>query len=104
MLSLPVCQDGTEPVVKDVHPGDSVHSLLSILDVITVSSTLPPSGRSLHLELSPRLHPTYGDPVLSPPSSGLPRPLQDGSRPCGHALHNPAVAGVGLRVGLQEVP
>ncbi|XP_075885209.1 patatin-like phospholipase domain-containing protein 7 [Nelusetta ayraudi] len=27
--------DGTEPVVKDVHPGDSVHSLLSILDVIT---------------------------------------------------------------------
>lgn len=36
-LSLPVWQDGTEPVVKDVHPGDSVHSLLSILDVITVS-------------------------------------------------------------------
>uniref|UniRef100_A0A8C4DII2 lysophospholipase n=1 Tax=Dicentrarchus labrax TaxID=13489 RepID=A0A8C4DII2_DICLA len=27
--------DGTEPVVKDVHPGDSVHSLLSILDIIT---------------------------------------------------------------------
>uniref|UniRef100_A0A7N6B5M5 lysophospholipase n=1 Tax=Anabas testudineus TaxID=64144 RepID=A0A7N6B5M5_ANATE len=27
--------DGTEPVVKDVLPGDSVHSLLSILDVIT---------------------------------------------------------------------
>lgn len=32
-------QDGTEPVVKDVHPGDSVHSLLSILDIITVSSS-----------------------------------------------------------------
>lgn len=31
-------KDGTEPVVKDVLPGDSVHSLLSILDVITVSS------------------------------------------------------------------
>uniref|UniRef100_A0A665X3H2 lysophospholipase n=1 Tax=Echeneis naucrates TaxID=173247 RepID=A0A665X3H2_ECHNA len=27
--------DGTEPPVKDVLPGDSVHSLLSILDVIT---------------------------------------------------------------------
>uniref|UniRef100_A0AAY4BI20 lysophospholipase n=1 Tax=Denticeps clupeoides TaxID=299321 RepID=A0AAY4BI20_9TELE len=27
--------DGTDPVVKDVLPGDSVHSLLSILDVIT---------------------------------------------------------------------
>ncbi|XP_030598678.1 patatin-like phospholipase domain-containing protein 7a [Archocentrus centrarchus] len=27
--------DGTEPVVKDVLPGDSVHSLLSILDTIT---------------------------------------------------------------------
>ncbi|KAL2099830.1 hypothetical protein ACEWY4_004224 [Coilia grayii] len=27
--------DGTEAVVKDVHAGDSVHSLLSILDIIT---------------------------------------------------------------------
>lgn len=34
-----VClQDGTEVVVKEVLAGDSVHSLLSILDVITVSS------------------------------------------------------------------
>lgn len=33
-----VLQDGTESVVKDVLPGDSVHSLLSILDTITVSS------------------------------------------------------------------
>lgn len=30
-------QDGTEVAVKDVLPGDSVHSLLSILDIITVS-------------------------------------------------------------------
>eukprot|EP00072_Mus_musculus_P058357 XP_011237394.1 PREDICTED: patatin-like phospholipase domain-containing protein 7 isoform X2 [Mus musculus] len=30
-----VTQDGTEVVVKEVLPGDSVHSLLSILDVIT---------------------------------------------------------------------
>uniref|UniRef100_A0A665UVF5 Patatin-like phospholipase domain containing 7b n=1 Tax=Echeneis naucrates TaxID=173247 RepID=A0A665UVF5_ECHNA len=28
--------DGTDPVVKEVLPGDSVHSLLSILDIITV--------------------------------------------------------------------
>lgn len=36
-------QDGTEPVVKDVLPGDSVHSLLSILDIITVSPSFLPS-------------------------------------------------------------
>lgn len=29
-------QDGTDAVVKDVLPGDSVHSLLSVLDIITV--------------------------------------------------------------------
>lgn len=33
----PVFQDGKECVVKEVVPGDSVNSLLSILDVITVS-------------------------------------------------------------------
>lgn len=32
-------QDGKESVVKEVYPGDSVHSLLSILDVITVRYT-----------------------------------------------------------------
>lgn len=39
-MSFPIFQDGTEPVVKDVLPGDSVHSLLSILDIITVSSAV----------------------------------------------------------------
>ncbi|XP_061763927.1 patatin-like phospholipase domain-containing protein 7a isoform X3 [Nerophis ophidion] len=35
-LELSICEnDGTEVVVKDVLPGDSVHSLLSILDIIT---------------------------------------------------------------------
>lgn len=38
-------QDGTEVVVKEVLAGDSVHSLLSILDVITVSSC--PSSAAL---------------------------------------------------------
>ena len=33
-------QDGTDAVVKEVLPGDSVHSLLSILDIITVSLML----------------------------------------------------------------
>lgn len=37
---ISIFQDGTEPVVKDVLPGDSVHSLLSILDIITVSSAV----------------------------------------------------------------
>ncbi len=32
-------KDGKDGVVKEVYPGDSVHSLLSILDVITVSHT-----------------------------------------------------------------
>lgn len=36
-LPHPVSQDGKECVVKEVVPGDSVNSLLSILDVITVS-------------------------------------------------------------------
>lgn len=36
-------QDGTELVVKHVLPGDSVHSLLSILDVITVRFLRAPS-------------------------------------------------------------
>ncbi|XP_061913043.1 patatin-like phospholipase domain-containing protein 7 isoform X2 [Entelurus aequoreus] len=35
-LELSICEnDGTEVAVKDVLPGDSVHSLLSILDIIT---------------------------------------------------------------------
>uniref|UniRef100_A0A4W2BS68 lysophospholipase n=1 Tax=Bos indicus x Bos taurus TaxID=30522 RepID=A0A4W2BS68_BOBOX len=34
--------DGTEVTVKEVLAGDSVHSLLSILDVITVSISSPP--------------------------------------------------------------
>ncbi|KAI1882486.1 hypothetical protein AGOR_G00251260 [Albula goreensis] len=33
--------DGTDPVVKDVLPGDSVHSLLSILDSITERQAIP---------------------------------------------------------------
>lgn len=38
-------QDGKECVVKEVVPGDSVNSLLSILDVITVSDSFQ-TGRS----------------------------------------------------------
>ena len=30
-------QDGTDYLVKVVCPGDSIHSLLSVLDVLTVS-------------------------------------------------------------------
>lgn len=37
-LFVYVIQDGKETLVKEVFPGDSVHSLLSILDVITVST------------------------------------------------------------------
>ncbi|KFR14812.1 Neuropathy target esterase, partial [Opisthocomus hoazin] len=44
--------DGKETVMKEVFPGDSVHSLLSVLDVITVrapwlSPTPPPRDRHL---------------------------------------------------------
>lgn len=38
LCSASQAQDGTEVVVKEVLAGDSVHSLLSILDVITVSA------------------------------------------------------------------
>ena len=31
-------QDGTEHVVKEVPMGDSIHSLLSMMDVLTVSA------------------------------------------------------------------
>lgn len=41
---VPVSQDGKECVVKEVVPGDSVNSLLSILDVITVSDQFTGSG------------------------------------------------------------
>uniref|UniRef100_A0A8C0YBF0 Patatin like phospholipase domain containing 7 n=1 Tax=Cyprinus carpio carpio TaxID=630221 RepID=A0A8C0YBF0_CYPCA len=41
--------DGTEPVVKDVLPGDSVHSLLSILDIITVKE-VPLTAFTLELQ------------------------------------------------------
>ena len=30
-------QDGTEHVVKEVNMGDSIHSLLSMMDVLTVT-------------------------------------------------------------------
>lgn len=39
-------QDGTEVAVKEVLAGDSVHSLLSILDVITVSPLGPRLART----------------------------------------------------------
>lgn len=43
-------QDGSEVAVKEVLAGDSVHSLLSILDVITVSALPAPraSSQGLH--------------------------------------------------------
>uniref|UniRef100_A0A670ZE79 lysophospholipase n=1 Tax=Pseudonaja textilis TaxID=8673 RepID=A0A670ZE79_PSETE len=50
---LEVCiqeSDGTEMVVKEVLPGDSVHSLLSILDVITVR---PAAHLAFHVALHP---------------------------------------------------
>lgn len=45
-------QDGSEVAVKEVLAGDSVHSLLSILDVITVSA--PPTPRARQPGLLPR--------------------------------------------------
>lgn len=44
-----VLQDGKECVVKEVVPGDSVNSLLSILDVITVSDWFGAAGRARRL-------------------------------------------------------
>lgn len=46
----PVLQDGKECVVKEVVPGDSVNSLLSILDVITVSDQLRGEGKEARVQ------------------------------------------------------
>lgn len=55
--ALPHVQDGSEVAVKEVLAGDSVHSLLSILDVITVSA------RCTHGSQGPaRQRPTDGGP------------------------------------------
>ncbi|XP_016160996.1 PREDICTED: neuropathy target esterase sws-like [Ficedula albicollis] len=51
-------QDGKETVMKEVFPGDSVHSLLSILDVITVPGDI--QGLSPTLGTSWGLSPTLG--------------------------------------------
>uniref|UniRef100_A0A8C5HMK7 Patatin-like phospholipase domain containing 7b n=1 Tax=Gouania willdenowi TaxID=441366 RepID=A0A8C5HMK7_GOUWI len=42
--------DGTDAVVKEVLPGDSVHSLLSILDIITVCLEVPLTAFTLELQ------------------------------------------------------
>lgn len=47
----PLFQDGKECVVKEVVPGDSVNSLLSILDVITVSDSFQTDRRGEALML-----------------------------------------------------
>lgn len=66
LSSASQAQDGTEVTVKEVLAGDSVHSLLSILDVITVSISSPLvcphslDGRSL------------GAPASSPVTGGSP--------------------------------
>lgn len=52
-------QDGKETLVKEVFPGDTVHSLRSILDVITAPA-LP-----LHLLLASWPHPTRPTPLPS---------------------------------------
>uniref|UniRef100_A0A8C3J8F1 lysophospholipase n=1 Tax=Calidris pygmaea TaxID=425635 RepID=A0A8C3J8F1_9CHAR len=50
--------DGKETVMKEVFPGDSVHSLLSILDVITVPTA-------------------WLSPSVPPPVTHVPKPSQD---------------------------
>lgn len=58
LVCVPLSQDGKECVVKEVVPGDSVNSLLSILDVITVSEGFKMGRRvealMLRLSLKPR--------------------------------------------------
>jgi hypothetical protein len=56
MKCILLLQDGTDVVVKEVLPGDSVHSLLSILDVITVCyafhSVIYPLTQLAHVYIS----------------------------------------------------
>uniref|UniRef100_A0AAY4EJB1 Patatin like phospholipase domain containing 7 n=1 Tax=Denticeps clupeoides TaxID=299321 RepID=A0AAY4EJB1_9TELE len=55
--------DGTEAIVKDVLPGDSVHSLLSILDIITVSE-VPLTAFTLELQHALIAIGVYTTPLL----------------------------------------
>uniref|UniRef100_A0A8C3J6Z8 lysophospholipase n=1 Tax=Calidris pygmaea TaxID=425635 RepID=A0A8C3J6Z8_9CHAR len=85
-------QDGKETVMKEVFPGDSVHSLLSILDVITVPTA-------------------WLSPSVPPPVTHVPKPSQDtgphlgvaaGGQHHGHLLPGEASATPGpLRGGLR---
>lgn len=83
-------QDGKETVMKEVFPGDSVHSLLSILDVITVPApqlfpnhpkAVPDScgGPQGHLKLMVAVlknpKPAHGHPQTPPnPTVAIPKP------------------------------
>lgn len=104
----PVSQDGKECVVKEVVPGDSVNSLLSILDVITVSAERCGGGWRLGWE-DPRLISgrVEGAPDLvspPPPSPGPPASPADGVGPGSPGLHGAAAPGGGLLHGLHQVP
>ena len=61
---LCVCQDGEEHLVKVVNTGDSIHSLLSILDVLTVSQHKVNDGLSSVNVLS-----CLWEPRFQPPTS-----------------------------------
>lgn len=81
---FPISQDGKECVVKEVVPGDSVNSLLSILDVITVSDQDAGGGGEAGEEDAPRalaLGRVWGA------TRGLPAPDLDSP----HAPHTPRV-------------
>ncbi|XP_065438512.1 patatin-like phospholipase domain-containing protein 6 [Chrysemys picta bellii] len=60
-------QDGKETLVKEVFPGDSVHSLLSILDVITVPALPLHLLLALSLSLSNAPNPSSPAPALIHP-------------------------------------
>ena len=79
LSSASQAQDGTEVTVKEVLAGDSVHSLLSILDVITVSVSSPRvcphslDGGSLGAQASSPVtggSPQWAGPCLEQPGSG----------------------------------
>ncbi|XP_033367568.1 neuropathy target esterase-like [Parus major] len=65
--------DGKETVMKEVFPGDSVHSLLSILDVITVA-TASPNPRGHHGRCPQTTLTSMGD--CPQPAQAVPKHLQ----------------------------
>lgn len=94
--------------MKEVGPGDSVNSLLSILDVITVSGQFGAAPVSAMSRCcwwgSSEDSAADLDSPRAPAPPGSPAPPAHGVCPCRPRLHGAAAAGGGLLCRVHQVP